>query len=127
MITELFLSNDAMSALESDDEFGFSLNDTQLFEMAIGSNAVDSFVISAGERYDFVLAATQPVDTYWIRFHGLMDCNVNEVFQAAILHYEGAPDAEPTRVLTYNNTMRPGKVKNENSRPSSHVKGSTKR
>ena len=95
--------------------------------MAIGSNAVDSFVISAGERYDFVLAATQPVDTYWIRFHGLMDCNVNEVFQAAILHYEGAPDAEPTRVLTYNNTMRPGKVKNENSRPSSHVKGSTKR
>ena len=67
-------------------------------------------MISAGERYDVVLNATQEISNYWIRLHGLMDCNVDEVFQAAILQYDGAPDDEPDDILTYENTRRQGKV-----------------
>lgn len=77
--------------------------------------SVDSFVISAGERYDFVLNASQAISSYWIRLHGLMDCNVNRVFQAAILRYQGAPDNEPSDILTYENTNRQGKVTTVNN------------
>jgi len=73
---------------------------------------VDSFVISAGERYDVVLNATQEISNYWIRLHGLMDCNMAEVFQAAVLQYDGAPDDEPDEILTYENTWREGKILN---------------
>ena len=79
------------------------------------SLAVDSLVISAGERFDFVLMTTQPVSSYWIRLHGLMDCNVHGVYQAAILQYDGAPDTEPAAVLSYENTKRPGKVRRSRS------------
>lgn len=72
--------------------------------------AVESFVVHAGERYDFVLNAGQQVSSYWIRLHGLMDCRPRKVFQAAILQYEGAPDTEPEEILTYENTKRDGKV-----------------
>lgn len=72
---------------------------------------MDSFVISAGERFDFVLNARQDIGSYWIRFHGLMDCSVKHVFQAAILDYEETDEMEPEDLLTYENTWRPGKVK----------------
>jgi hypothetical protein len=71
---------------------------------------VDSMVIHAGERYDFVVEANQTVSSYWIRLHGLMDCTPKRVFQAAILRYKGAPEVEPEEILTYENTKRPGKV-----------------
>jgi len=74
---------------------------------------VDSFVISAGERYDVVLNASQQISNYWIRLHGLMDCAVTEVFQAAILQYNGASGDEPEDKLTYENTERQGKVVHE--------------
>lgn len=74
--------------------------------------AVDSIVIDAGERYDFVLNADQDVDSYWIRMHGLMDCGPKQVFQSAILRYQGAPETEPEEILTFENTARPGKVRN---------------
>ena len=35
---------------------------------------VESFNIFAGERYDFVVNATNPVGNYWIRVRGLADC-----------------------------------------------------
>jgi L-ascorbate oxidase len=71
---------------------------------------VNSLIISAGERYDFIITTNQAISSYWIRLHGLMDCKNNEVFQAAILQYEGATDDEPSEELTYENTIRSGKV-----------------
>lgn len=71
---------------------------------------VDSLVIDAGERYDFVVNAAQAVSSYWIRLHGLMDCAPKQVFQAAVLRYNGAPDIEPQEILSYENTNRAGKV-----------------
>lgn len=67
-------------------------------------------MIDAGERFDFVLRANQTISTYWIRLHGLMDCFHKRVFQAALLRYQGAPNTEPEDELTYENTVRPGKV-----------------
>ena len=73
---------------------------------------VDSVVIDAGERFDFVIKANQEISSYWMRLHGLMDCRPKEVFQAAIIRYNGAPETEPEEILTYDNTRRPGKVWN---------------
>lgn len=67
-------------------------------------------VVHAGERYDFILNANQDVSTYWMRLHGLMDCWHQQVFQGAVLRYEGATEEEPEEVLTYENTARHGKV-----------------
>lgn len=72
---------------------------------------VDSFVIGAGERYDFVVNAGQEISSYWIRLHGLMDCAPKKVFQAAIFRYNGAPETEPEETLTYENTNRAGRVR----------------
>lgn len=71
---------------------------------------VDSLVIHAGERYDFIVNAGQEISSYWIRLHGLMDCGPKRVFQAAILRYHGALETEPDAILTYENTNRLGKV-----------------
>lgn len=65
---------------------------------------VDSLVSYAGERFDFILQADQPVGNYWIRAKGLIDCNekFTKAHQAAILHYNGAKEDElPEGVLTY--------------------------
>lgn len=79
--------------------------------MCLSLATVDSLVIDAGERYDFIVNASQEISSYWIRLHGLMDCSHKEVFQAAILRYHGAPEIEPETTLTYDNTNRPGKVR----------------
>ncbi|XP_066583904.1 uncharacterized protein [Prorops nasuta] len=64
----------------------------------------DSFVSYAGERFDFIVEANQPVDNYWIRFRGLMDCDERflSAHQAAILRYEGAPEQDPRAKIFYN-------------------------
>ncbi|XP_076435502.1 uncharacterized protein LOC143275348 isoform X3 [Babylonia areolata] len=58
---------------------------------------VDSFNLFSGERYDFVLTTSQPVDNYWIKVRGLADCG--EAFKHAktnaILRYHGAPSLPP--------------------------------
>jgi hypothetical protein len=54
--------------------------------------------------------AHQEISSYWIRLHGLMDCRVKEVFQGAILRYSGAPEIEPVKDLTFQNTEHSGKV-----------------
>ncbi|RLU22355.1 hypothetical protein DMN91_004633 [Ooceraea biroi] len=63
----------------------------------------ESLVSYAGERFDFVIEANQPVDNYWMRFRGLMDCDERflSAHQVAILRYEGAPEEEPTAEVTY--------------------------
>lgn len=72
---------------------------------------MDSIVIDAGERYDFILEANQSVSSYWVRLHGLMDCTPRRVFQGAILRYESAPEVEPEETLTFENTKPLGKVR----------------
>ncbi|KAF7362996.1 Laccase I [Mycena venus] len=61
---------------------------------------VDSIQIFTGQRYSFVLNATQAVDNYWVRANPDMASAVNTGFEgginSAILRYHGAPDVEPT-------------------------------
>nr|BCO16709.1 laccase [Chiromantes haematocheir] len=72
----------------------------------------DSFVIYSGERFDVVLEANQPVDNYWIRVNGLVDCSQLECVQGAVLRYEGAPIQDPVLNITYNPSYPPGVVVN---------------
>ncbi|XP_069163860.1 uncharacterized protein [Procambarus clarkii] len=72
----------------------------------------DSVVLYSGERFDVVLAADQPVDNYWIRFNGLIDCQPNECVQGAVLRYEGAPEEDPAAILAYDPNYPPGVVVN---------------
>ncbi|XP_053671441.1 uncharacterized protein LOC128721687 [Anopheles nili] len=53
-----------------------------------------SFVSYAGERFDFVVKANQPVGNYLMRFRGLMDCDerFTSAYQFAVLRYRGAPE-----------------------------------
>ncbi len=58
---------------------------------------VDSIQIFAGQRYSFVLEATQDVGNYWVRAHPLFgttgfDGGIN----SAILRYDTASPTEPT-------------------------------
>lgn len=73
---------------------------------------VDSFVIYSGERFDVVIEAAQPVDNYWIRVNGMMDCQTRQSYQGAILRYKGAPEVEPSATLEYNPDYPPGIVLN---------------
>ncbi|KAK3083782.1 hypothetical protein FSP39_003158 [Pinctada imbricata] len=55
---------------------------------------VESLIIHPGERFDFVIYATQPVDNYWIRGETL-EVNRRTIAEA-ILRYKGAPTQNPT-------------------------------
>ncbi|XP_070151439.1 uncharacterized protein [Polyergus mexicanus] len=63
----------------------------------------ESLVSYAGERFDFIIEMNQPVDNYWIRFRGLMDCDERflSAYQVAILRYEGASEEEPAVEVSY--------------------------
>ncbi|KAK3102541.1 hypothetical protein FSP39_012062 [Pinctada imbricata] len=55
---------------------------------------VESFVINPGERFDFILNATENVANYWIRGQTL---EINkETVAWAVLRYDGAPMEDPT-------------------------------
>lgn len=54
----------------------------------------ESFIINPGERYDFLLRATQEIGNYWVRAES-MEHNVKDHTVEAVLHYEGAEDKEP--------------------------------
>lgn len=62
-----------------------------------------SLVTYAGERFDVIIEMNQPIDNYWIRFIGLMDCGpkFKKAHQVAILRYEGAPDQDPKEDVSY--------------------------
>ncbi|TEB24804.1 laccase 17 [Coprinellus micaceus] len=62
---------------------------------------VGGFEIFAGQRYSVVVHADQPVRNYWIRApmelqHDSDNDNLDPEDVYAVLHYEGAPNAEPT-------------------------------
>ncbi|KAM0737216.1 L-ascorbate oxidase [Formica fusca] len=63
----------------------------------------ESLVSYAGERFDFIIEMNQPVNNYWMRFRGLMDCDKRflSAYQVAILRYEGAPEEEPAVEVSY--------------------------
>uniref|UniRef100_A0A1B6BZ72 Laccase n=2 Tax=Clastoptera arizonana TaxID=38151 RepID=A0A1B6BZ72_9HEMI len=88
---ELSIDNHILKIISSD---GFDLQ----------PKIADTFVSYAGERWDFVLEATQDVNNYWMRFTGLMDCDqrFTKAHQVAILRYEGASDDEPKAPVGYN-------------------------
>ncbi|KAH9494715.1 hypothetical protein Btru_017691 [Bulinus truncatus] len=66
---------------------------------------VDGLRIHGGERYDFIIKAKENVkDMFWIRFRGHGRCLQTEVFQAAILKYEGASGDAPQGEATFSNT-----------------------
>lgn len=74
--------------------------------------AADSLVNYAGERFDFIIEMDQPVDNYWMKFRGLMDCDERflSAYQVAILRYEGAPEEEPTIEISYD------RIKNDSNK-----------
>ncbi|XP_064103002.1 uncharacterized protein LOC135213077 isoform X1 [Macrobrachium nipponense] len=53
---------------------------------------VDSLTIYGGERWDFVVNASEEMGTYWIKFQGLLDCDerFKSAYQVAVMRYEGA-------------------------------------
>ncbi|XP_065159182.1 uncharacterized protein [Atheta coriaria] len=61
--------------------------------------AVDYFNIFAGERYDVILEANQTEDAYWMRVKGLEMCDVEGLFQVAILKYANSPNDRPTTAI----------------------------
>ncbi|XP_015518984.2 laccase-4 isoform X1 [Neodiprion lecontei] len=76
---------------------------------------VDSLIINAGERYDFVLTADQSVDNYWIRYRGLGDCVSTSlsVTSEAILRYSGSNEtANPSGTIDYDDGNRSGALLN---------------
>ncbi|QRV94725.1 Multicopper oxidase [Ceratobasidium sp. AG-Ba] len=62
---------------------------------------VGSFQIFAGQRYSVVVEANQALANYWIRAPMTVagagtNANLDPTDVFAVLHYDGAPDAEPT-------------------------------
>lgn len=57
---------------------------------------VATLVTYAGERFDFVVRADQPIGNYWVRVRGLMDCDerFQSAHQVAVLRYDGAAEDE---------------------------------
>ena len=55
----------------------------------------------AGERYDFVITADQPVGAYWIQLRGLGECGIKRAQQLAILRYARGPFQPATAAPTY--------------------------
>ncbi|XP_077975451.1 uncharacterized protein LOC120332721 [Styela clava] len=54
---------------------------------------VTSLVVHGGERFDFVVNASQDISNYWIRIQGMADCRNQS--QRAILRYQGAGTEDP--------------------------------
>lgn len=76
--------------------------------------AVDSLMLNAGERWDVVVHADQPVGKYWVRMRALGDCGENKarVSQQAILAYRGSNAAQPPGMQPdYESSKRKGKVR----------------
>ncbi|XP_034257023.1 laccase-4-like [Thrips palmi] len=98
----LSIDNHTMTAIASD---GGDIKPVQ----------VDSLMLNAGERWDVVVAADQPVDQYWVRMQALGDCGAakGRVFQQAALVYEGSNAAKPAgQRPNYESSGRVGKLLN---------------
>lgn len=65
---------------------------------------------SAGERYDFVINADQPVGAYWIQLRGLGECGIRRAQQLAILRYARGPYQPDSVAPTYDIGLPQGVV-----------------
>ncbi|XP_054289587.1 uncharacterized protein LOC129004903 isoform X2 [Macrosteles quadrilineatus] len=82
--------------------YRFTVQDHKLLAVATDRNPIepvyfDSVILSAGERYDVVIEAMQPIDAYFMFVEGLGDCD--QTSQVAVLRYEGGP-CRPSVSLT---------------------------
>ena len=70
---------------------------------------VDYFTVFSGERYDFIVDASQEIGNYWIR----MKCLEvpGKPHQTAILRYSGAKEVEPEEPSGFDDMKTTGKVK----------------
>ncbi|XP_069675441.1 uncharacterized protein [Periplaneta americana] len=81
-------------ALLSIDGHNLTIIDTD--GNAVKPVEVQALHLHSGERYDFVLNATNEVNSYWIRVKGMGKCAPDETAQQrAVLQYQGAEDTEP--------------------------------
>lgn len=55
---------------------------------------VDAFFLYGGERYDFILNATQEVGNYWLKVEGSKQAS--DLVGLAVIRYQGAADEVPT-------------------------------
>lgn len=55
----------------------------------------------AGERYDFIINANQPVGAYWIQVRGLGECGIRRAQQLGILRYARGPYQPTSAPPTY--------------------------
>nr|GAT57161.1 laccase 2 precursor [Mycena chlorophos] len=69
------------------------------------SHEVNEFIMHAGQRYDVVVTANQPVGNYWINAilsggNPAHNLNLNATLGRGVFRYEGAPNEEPTTPMT---------------------------
>lgn len=93
-----------MISIACDAYHNFSIDGHRLTVIEVdGENhepaTVDNIQIFPGQRYSFVLTATQPVNNYWVRAlssSGVGSSGFTGGLNSGILRYQGAPDADPT-------------------------------
>ncbi|KAJ7464445.1 Cu-oxidase-domain-containing protein [Mycena latifolia] len=102
------IDNHTMTVIGTDGNISqFSVNDGLRDSIGVATNphTVNVIDMLAGQRYDVVVTADQPIGNYWINTilgggsprHNL---NLNVTFGRGILRYDGADIAEPTGPMT---------------------------
>ncbi|KAI0771658.1 laccase B [Trametes elegans] len=93
-------------SISCDPNFTFSIDGHNMTVIEVdGVNhqplTVDSIQIYAGQRYSFVLNASQDISNYWIRaIPNTGDVDTTGGVNSAILRYSGAAEIEPTTNAT---------------------------
>ncbi|VEN64425.1 unnamed protein product, partial [Callosobruchus maculatus] len=72
---------------------------------AVLPKVVDVIYSSAGERYDFVINATQEAKQYWMQFWSNGLCLDKSIQQLAILNYEGANSTSLSSAPTFQQAL----------------------
>ncbi|XP_014239494.1 laccase-2-like [Cimex lectularius] len=74
---------------------------------------VDSFMLGAGDRFDFILNATAKSDCYWMRMRAFGDCDENKssVHAEALLCYDNVT-INDQKEHSYEEANRPGVILN---------------
>lgn len=71
---------------------------------------IQFYILSIGERYDFVINADQSVGAYWIQLRSLGECGIPRAQQLAILRYARGPYQPSTAPPTYDFGLPQGVV-----------------
>uniref|UniRef100_A0A1A9W8B1 Uncharacterized protein n=1 Tax=Glossina brevipalpis TaxID=37001 RepID=A0A1A9W8B1_9MUSC len=78
-----------------DCPFEFSIENHKMLMISADGNDIepvyaDKFFLLPGERFDFILDANQYSGNYWIRVRGYNECEKENLYQGAVLHYRGS-------------------------------------